>query len=188
MRSNTALKKAGLDVVVSGFNTDTIGFSESLLHFINKKNFKGMSITVIGAGGASRAVVSELSRLKAHVLILNRNPKRALELAKKYKFESGMIDTDGLKRVKKFSDIIINTTSVGMEKSGTENNDPISQFNFSGKEVVMDIIYKPSMTPLLKRASAKGCRVINGYDMLLRQAKCQYKFFFNEEYPEHEHA
>ncbi|GMO53567.1 MAG: type I 3-dehydroquinate dehydratase [Termitinemataceae bacterium] len=194
---NTIFNKEGKFL---GFNTDAIGFSDSLLNFINKKTLKGYRVTVIGAGGASRAVVSELARLNARVLIINRNIIKAAELAKKYNFKSAGIDIDGIKRIKKFSDIIINTTSVGMETFGTpanrsddknesnSKNDPINQYKFSGREIVMDIIYKPPMTPLLKRASFSGCRVLNGFDMLERQAMAQYKIFFGEEYPPPTHT
>ncbi|GMO46340.1 MAG: type I 3-dehydroquinate dehydratase [Termitinemataceae bacterium] len=168
----------------SGYNTDTDGFSQSLLNFIGRKDFKGMKVTVIGAGGAARAVAAELFRLKAKTLILNRDPLRAGELADKYNFEFDALDEEGIKRIKKFNNIIIQTTSVGMEPA--IEGDPILPYRFTGKEIVMDIIYKPAKTHLLNRASSAGCKILNGFDMLNRQAKCQYKLFFGEEYPEEE--
>ncbi|MDR1363596.1 MAG: type I 3-dehydroquinate dehydratase [Spirochaetaceae bacterium] len=166
----------------SGYNTDTEGFSGSLLDFIGRKDFKGKRATIIGAGGAARAVASELHRLKGKALILNRNKLRAQQLAGIYNFEYAGLDPDGLKLIKKFSDIIIQTTSVGMEPD--VNGDPLRNYQFTGKEVVMDIIYKPERTALLKRAAAANCRVLNGADMLLRQAKLQYQHFFGKKYPE----
>jgi 3-dehydroquinate dehydratase/shikimate dehydrogenase len=47
----------------------------------------------------------------------------------------------------------------------------------------MDIIYKPERTRLLRRAAEAGCRIRNGYDMLIRQAKYQYHFFLGKEFP-----
>ncbi|GMO36400.1 MAG: type I 3-dehydroquinate dehydratase [Termitinemataceae bacterium] len=166
----------------SGYNADTTGFSSSLLNFIGKNSFKGMRVTMIGAGGAARAVAAELFRLKAKVIILNRNINRAEELAQKYKFEFNTISDDGIKRMNKYSDIIIQTTSVGMEPN--IENDPLLQYRFTGKEIVMDIIYKPAKTHFLNRAAAAGCRIINGYDMFMRQAKMQYYYFTGENYPE----
>ncbi|MDR1637544.1 MAG: type I 3-dehydroquinate dehydratase, partial [Treponema sp.] len=61
----------------SGYNTDTLGFSDSLLEFIGKKNFKGKKITIIGAGGAARAVTAEVFRHGGKALVLNRTLARA---------------------------------------------------------------------------------------------------------------
>ncbi|GMO21422.1 MAG: type I 3-dehydroquinate dehydratase [Termitinemataceae bacterium] len=166
----------------NGCNTDTHGFSDSLLTFVRKKNLKGQRITVIGAGGAARAIIAELHRLKAKVLIVNRNFERAKTLAEKYNFEFTTLDDQAEKSIRKFSNIIIQTTSVGMEPE--IECDPLSFYQFSGKEIVMDIIYKPERTRFLNRAASAGCKVINGFDMLTRQAKYQYFHFFNEQYPE----
>jgi 3-dehydroquinate dehydratase/shikimate dehydrogenase len=165
-----------------GYNTDAEGFSGSLLDFTGRKDFRGKRVTVVGAGGAARAVASELHRLKAKTLILNRNKPRAQQLASIYDFDYAGLDADGLKLVKKFHDIIVQTTSSGMEPD--VDGDPLQDYQFTGKELVMDIIYKPERTALLKRAADAGCRVLNGADMLLRQAKLQYLYFFGKKYPE----
>jgi 3-dehydroquinate dehydratase/shikimate dehydrogenase len=166
----------------SGYNTDTEGFSGSLLDFIGRKDFKGKRITIVGAGGAARAVASEVHRLKGKALILNRNKLRAEQLAGIYKFEYGGLGAESLRRIRKFSDIIVQTTSVGMEPD--LSGDPLGGYEFTGKELVMDIIYKPERTAMLERAAAAGCPVLNGADMLLRQAKLQYGYFFGREYPD----
>jgi shikimate 5-dehydrogenase len=49
----------------------------------------------------------------------------------------------------------------------------------------MDLIYKPERTILLKRAAESGCRVLNGHDMLIRQAQLQYGHFLGVEFPLH---
>jgi 3-dehydroquinate dehydratase/shikimate dehydrogenase len=166
----------------SGYNTDTGGFSASLLDFIGKKELKGRRVTIVGAGGAARAVAFEIHRHRGKALILNRNEERAEKLAGLYRFEHGGLDSDGIRRMKKFSDIIVQTTSVGMEPDTT--GDPLCGYRFKGSEVVMDIIYKPERTTLLKRAAEAGCRVLNGADMLRRQAKLQYRLFFGRDYPD----
>ena len=48
----------------------------------------------------------------------------------------------------------------------------------------MDLVYKPEVTPFLKRAADAGCRYINGYDMLIRQARYQYARFMGKEFPQ----
>jgi 3-dehydroquinate dehydratase/shikimate dehydrogenase len=164
-----------------GTNTDTTGFSDSLLEFIGKKNLRGRKITIIGAGGAARAVASEIHRLGGKALILNRTIQRARDLALPYKFLWGGLDNHGVELMDKYSDIIVQTSSVGME--GKELGDPLEGYIFSGREAVMDLIYRPDVTPFLKRAAAAGCRIINGLDMLIRQARYQYAEFMGREFP-----
>jgi 3-dehydroquinate dehydratase/shikimate dehydrogenase len=164
-----------------GANTDAPGFSDSLLNFVGRKDLKRQKITVIGAGGAARAVVSELFRLGGKALILNRTSLRARDLASRYKFAWGGLDSRGLEMVDKYSDIIIQTSSAGME--GGEEQNPLDMYSFSGREAVMDLVYKPELTPFLRRAADSGCRILNGYDMLLRQARYQYVQFMGREFP-----
>ncbi|MDR3131421.1 MAG: type I 3-dehydroquinate dehydratase [Treponema sp.] len=165
----------------AGYNTDTRGFSDSLLNFIDRTSLRGLKITIIGAGGAARAVAAEVFRLKGKALILNRTQIRARRLALPYNFKWGAADSAGADMMEKFSDIIIQTTSVGMEPD--IDADPLEDYKFSGKETVMDIIYKPEMTRFLLRARQAGCRVLNGYDMLFRQAVYQYKIFTGKTFP-----
>jgi len=165
-----------------GENTDCKGFSDSLLQFINKKNLKRQKITIIGAGGVARAVAAEIFRLGGSALILNRTVLKAKDIASKYDFRWGGLDGHGIETMAKYSDIIIQTSSVGME--GYNEADPLELYSFTGKEAVMDLIYTPAETPFLKRAAAAGCRTINGYDMVIRQACLQYACFFGREIPQ----
>ncbi|MDR0640923.1 MAG: type I 3-dehydroquinate dehydratase [Treponema sp.] len=185
-----------------GTNTDMRGFSDSLLDFIGALstgaekfkvpkikrrkpkplvNLKGKRVTVIGAGGAARAVAAELYRLGAGVLILNRTVTKARNLAQPYKFHWGSLDGRGLEQMENFSDIIIQTTPAGME--GNPDRDPLELYSFTGREIVMDLIYEPERTPFLLRAAAAGCAVLNGYDMLIRQARYQYTQFLKRDFP-----
>jgi 3-dehydroquinate dehydratase/shikimate dehydrogenase len=165
----------------SGANTDARGFSDSLLEFIGKKDFKGKRITIIGAGGVAKAVAAEIFRLKGKALVLNRTQYRARELASPYRFASAALDDRGAELMRDYNDIIVQTTSVGMDPDF--QGDPLDLYSFKGTEVVMDLIYKPERTAFLTRAAAAGCRVLNGHDMLIRQAKYQYSCFFGREYP-----
>jgi 3-dehydroquinate dehydratase/shikimate dehydrogenase len=72
---------------------------------------------------------------------------------------------------------------MGME--GYTEADPLELYEFSGHEVVMDLIYKPEITLFLQRAAAAGCRILNGYDMLIKQAQLQYGHFLGHEFPAH---
>ncbi|MDR1908751.1 MAG: type I 3-dehydroquinate dehydratase [Spirochaetaceae bacterium] len=164
-----------------GYNTDCRGFSDSLLDFAGGKDLKGRKITILGAGGAARAVAFEVHRLRGKALILNRTASRAKRLAEPYRFAWAGIDSGGAELISRYRDIIVQTTSLGMEP-GTEG-DPLPDYHFSGRELVMDLIYKPERTRFLKRAADAGCAVRNGYDMLIRQAVYQYAFFMKTEFP-----
>jgi 3-dehydroquinate dehydratase/shikimate dehydrogenase len=157
------------------------GFSDSLLEFIGRTDLKRRRITIIGAGGVAKAVAAEVHRLDGKALILNRTAHKARSLAFLYKFAWGSLDDRGIEMMDKFQDIIIQTTSAGMEGSGA--GDPLEMYSFSGKEIVMDLVYKPAMTAFLKRAAGAGCRTLNGYDMLIRQARYQYALFMGKEIP-----
>ena len=91
---------------------------------------------------------------------------------------------DSLDNAKKYEnkmDLIVHTTSVGMYPD-TESN-PIEGFEFSGKEIVYDIIYKPMHTKLLREAEKKGCEVHFGREMLIEQGKLQFEAFTGYHYP-----
>ena len=165
----------------NGYNTDAMGFSDALLAFVGRKDLKGRKVTIVGAGGAAKAAASEVFRLRGKALILNRTTARARSLAEPYRFAWGGLDGRGAELMEKYSDIILQASSAGMEPN--IDVDPIEFHNFSGKEMVMDFVYKPEKTLCLRRAEAAGCRVQNGLDMLHRQARYQYVYFLNKEFP-----
>jgi 3-dehydroquinate dehydratase/shikimate dehydrogenase len=164
-----------------GYNTDAHGFSDALLEFSGLKNLRGRKISIIGAGGIARAVASVVSRLKGKALILNRTAARARDVAMPYRFAWGGLDRESLKMMEKYTDIIIQASSVGMEPD--INNDPLWFYQFKGKELVIDLIYKPTRTRCLIRAEEAGCKILNGYDILVRQARYQYEYFMGKEFP-----
>jgi 3-dehydroquinate dehydratase/shikimate dehydrogenase len=164
-----------------GENTDCNGFSDSLLVFLDRKNLKRQKITIIGAGGVARAVAAEVFRLGGKALILNRTIHKAKNIASKYNFRWGGLDSQGIETMAKYNEIIIQTSSAGME--GYEDTEPFEGYTFTGKETVMDLIYTPAETPFLKRAVVAGCKTINGYDMVIRQACLQYASYMGREIP-----
>ena len=166
----------------SGYNADAAGFSDSLLSFMGKRHLRGKRVGIIGAGGVARAVASEVRRLGGRACVLNRTPLRAKELAEPLGFAWGGLDERGSELLDRYSDIIVQTTSVGME--GDVAADPIGLYRFSGREVVMDLIYKPEKTRLLARAEAAGCAILNGRDMLDRQARIQFRLFTGMDFPD----
>lgn len=168
-----------------GTNTDAPGFLEPLLEALNRKDLKKTGATVIGAGGAARAVVHALTEAGARVLILNRTEERGRRLARDFGCEFEPLKPEALLKMENFRDILVQTTNAGMSGHGEEQeNDPLPFYLFKGTEILYDIIYTPPVTPLMERARQAGCTVLGGYPMLERQALRQFGLFTGEGMPQ----
>lgn len=167
-----------------GYNTDFSGFAKALLEFTGLKNLRRKKVAIIGAGGASRAIACAVKILGGKACVFNRTHYRAEQVADLFGFESASLTADSLDKLKKYSDLIIQTTSVGMNATEMSNvqNDPIYFYKFSGKEILFDIVYTPEVTPIMQRAMMAGCKVCNGSEMLKYQAYEQFKIFTGVEY------
>lgn len=184
--SNTIVR--GSDGAWKAYNTDASGFAKSLLEFTELKSLVGKKVAIIGAGGAARAVAYAVKKLHGKACIFNRTISKAKELAEQYGFEYSSLPSlqndESHKLAKKYSNIIIQTTSKGMgcRAPATADNDPWFYYKFTGKEIVFDIVYVPETTPIMSRALEAGCRVCNGYDMLRYQGYEQFELFTGEKY------
>lgn len=178
---NTVVKKNGKLI---GHNTDAYGFEKSLLDFLGVKNLARRKVAIIGAGGAAKAIAYSVKQLKGRACIFNRTESRAKELAEKYGFEYSILNETCLKKLKKYNDIIIQTTSKGMNSTELSNseNDPLYFYEFTGKEIIYDVVYVPEITPIMNRAQKKGCKVCNGYEMLKHQGYKQFELYTGESY------
>ena len=167
-----------------GYNTDASGFRRALEEFLGPVKIKHKKVAVIGAGGAAKAIVYVLKQMGARVCIFNRTVETAAQLAEKYGFNYCQLDAHCIAKLDEYSTLIVQTTSVGMNGEGPSNseNDPIYFYDFRGNELLFDIVYEPSITPVMKRASLAGCRVCNGFKMLEYQAYEQFKLFTGQNY------
>lgn len=175
---NTIFRKNGK---LYGTNTDADGFSKALLDFLGRKNLKGMKISIIGAGGAAKAVAYGVHALRGKACIFNRSLEKAKKLASAYGFKFASLDISSSNLLSKYSDLIIQTTPIGMLPE--PDKDPIPFYSFKGHEILYDIIYEPSETKVMKRARDAGCRVSNGFSMLVHQGALQFEFFTGMQYP-----
>lgn len=152
---------------LTGFNTDYIG---ALVALEKKINLKGKKVAVIGAGGAARAIVYGLTKKGAIVKIFNRSLDKAKSLGQEFGCEY-----EDLKNIGEISnmDIVINATSVGMN----EDKSPIDKKFLNKNQIVLDVVYTPKETRLIKEAREKGAKVILGYEMLLYQGVEQFKLY-----------
>lgn len=156
---NTIFNDGG---VLKGFNTDIPGFEQSLIHFIDGQ---AISALVLGDGGASKAVQYVLDKLHIDFKTVSR------------KFKPGMITYDDIdQRLLERTRLIINTTPLGMAPLQSEY--PLIDYNaLSDQHYLVDLIYNPSKTLFLLKGEAKGCKILNGLDMLYRQAEASWKIW-----------
>lgn len=166
----------------NGYNTDAPGFSRALLEFLGRRDLKRLRIAIIGAGGAAKAIAHAVKALGGKACIFNRTTDKARELAQLYNFKWATLDAGNRILLETYSDVIIQTTNVGM--SPDIEADPIEFYSFGGHEAVYDVIYHPERTKMLRRAQKAGCKVCNGYTMLQYQGYLQYKLFTGVDYAE----
>jgi shikimate dehydrogenase len=162
-------------VTVRGFNTDWLG---SNLALAEKIKLAGSRMLVIGAGGAAKGVCFGLVEAGVEVMVTNRTEAKGRLLADWLGCSFIPLDQIG----DLHADALINATSVGMEPDVDGIVlDPGLLGHFS---VVMDIVYAPLTTRLLREAEKAGCRTIDGLSMLLFQAAVQLKIWTGEKPPQ----
>lgn len=176
-----------------GYNTDAAGFGRALseLPGVDGADLAGMNCLVLGAGGAARAVVWQLVRAGATVRVLNRDPLRASALVRDLE-GAGMQSDVALAlpgRVASLArlSLLINTTTVGMD--GGPN--PIGIPLLSGADLarlprhaaVVDLVYRPALTPLLLATAARGHSVQNGLPMLVWQGALAFELWTGQPAP-----
>jgi shikimate dehydrogenase len=155
----------GADLV--GHNTDGWGLVRALA------TDQGLAVrdlrcTVFGAGGAARSVVRSLGEAgAAEVVVVNRTPERAEAAAAL----AGAVGRVGGAADVRDADLVINATSVGMgAPAGDRAATVVSGTLLRPGQTVVDLVYQPVETPLLRLASEAGARPVDGLGMLVHQA------------------
>ncbi|BCO10312.1 shikimate dehydrogenase (NADP(+)) [Desulfolithobacter dissulfuricans] len=156
------------EIIVRGFNTDWVGSNMALAE---KMRLAGSKVLVIGAGGAAKAVGFGLREAGAAVIITNRTEQRGRELASW--LDASFVPFAEVDAVR--ADALVNTTSVGMEPDVEAI--PLDPGLLGHFKVVMDIVYAPLQTRLLREAAAVGCQTIDGLAMLLYQGAAQFRIW-----------
>jgi shikimate dehydrogenase len=124
---------------------------------------------VLGAGGAARSIVDALGRVDVgEILIINRDPERAADAASlAARARIGTADDIAA------ADVLVNATSVGMGSDET----PIDVRLLHSSMTVVDIVYHPLDTALLRAARMAGAAAVGGVGMLVHQAVCQQELW-----------
>ncbi len=151
-----------------GYNTDWRGAIGALEEEIDLRNKK---VLLLGAGGAARAIAFGLKERGCRVFIHNRSLSRGKDLA-----EAMGCTCPPAGAIQNLDpQVIVNATSVGMAPRERETPWP-GEFLKKGT-VVMDIVYQPLRTQFLREAEERGCRTIDGLEMLARQGAAQVEIW-----------
>jgi shikimate dehydrogenase len=151
--------KSGL----KGYNTDVIGFRNSIKPFLENIHTRAL---ILGTGGASKAVAYVLENLGIKITYVSRNPKAENELS--------YADINSF--VMKHHLLIVNTTPIGTFPNITEAPELPYEY-LTEQHFLYDLIYNPSETQFLKHAKAAGAIAINGEQMLKIQAEEAWKIW-----------
>ena len=182
---HTAGKIGAINTIVNqngkliGYNTDcmaaVIGLECSLKETNETLNNK--TISIIGAGGAARAIAFGLKEKGCDITIFNRTIERAEKLSNEVKCEFRKLE-----EIHKLdSDILINTTSIGMFPDVEQT--PVPKNILKEGMIVFDAVYNPIETRLLRDAKERGCQTINGLSMFINQAAEQFRLWTNIDPP-----
>ncbi len=172
---NTVVNSAGKLV---GHNTDGIGAIAALRKVTQ---ISGKKVLLLGAGGAGRAIAHYLRKENADITISDRSFEKAQALS--YSAGTKLIVLEKIDSLDGF-DILINASPSGMKPN--INEIPLPPSLLKKGLVVFDIVYEPPETGLLREAKKRGCKTINGLEMLLEQGYAAFRLFTGKDAPKKE--
>jgi len=162
------------DGQLSGSTTDGIGVVASLKKHVD---LKGSRVAIVGAGGAARSAALALQRKGARVTLFARYGAKAAPAAEAVGCSSALISD----LASSSWDVLINATPVGSLAGADET--PVPAALHRPGSVVLDMVYDPLETRLLREAQAAGCKIVGGLEMLIAQAVAQFEAWTGLEAP-----
>lgn len=163
-----------------GHNTDVAGFLAPLAG----RDLTGLDATVLGAGGAARAVVYALLSAFApsRVTLASRRPEQAERLAA----DLAPHDPIGALSISPLSEapsarLVVNATPLGMY--GMEDQTPFPRADLGAGQIAYDLVYRPRETRFLREAATSGAETIGGLPMLIGQAGAAYRLWTGRDFP-----
>jgi shikimate dehydrogenase len=157
-----------------GENTDGVGFVDSLRSQL-QMDPDGLTIVIVGAGGAARSIALAMAEHGAQVGIFNRTARSAEEVVEIVGAASSVVQEEAIRD----ADVIVNATPLGM----SDDSLPFDPSLLSKGQSLIDLIYEPEKTALLVEAESLGVKTLNGVGMLLHQAGAQFQLWTGCEPP-----
>ncbi len=181
---NTIVAEGG---TLTGHNTDAIGALRALRE--GGVELKGRQVVMLGSGGAARAIAFALGTVTGieRLTLLGIDSQERTALARDLQSKTGMtvqeslLAEGALRKILPDSHVLIHCTPMGMSPKVNETAVPAALLHTG--LTVMDIVYNPRDTQLLKDAKARGCRTIPGLEMFLHQAAAQFELWTHHAAP-----
>jgi shikimate dehydrogenase len=157
-----------------GYNTDWLGAVQALEE---KTEIAGTRFLILGAGGAARAIVFAILEKGGQVGVSDLDMAKALALSREMEVE--VVSPGHLEEYR--AAVLINATPVGLEPEAEAI--PIEPRLLGRFQLVMDIVYRPLETRLLREAKRSGCAAIDGLQMLIHQGAAQFELWTGKKAP-----
>ncbi|HWR98970.1 MAG TPA: shikimate dehydrogenase [Prolixibacteraceae bacterium] len=150
-------------IELTGYNTDLIGFRDSLLPLLKPHHKKAL---VLGTGGASKAVIAVLKELSIQTQLVSREENSGTTIS------YAQLNSDIMEEYT----IIVNTTPLGTYPK--IDGFPEIPYNYlTNKHLLFDLVYNPAVTQFLQKGAEKGATIKNGLEMLELQAMAAWKIW-----------
>jgi shikimate dehydrogenase len=157
------IKRYEKKTVLKGYNTDIYGVESTLMHSLENFNVKAL---VLGTGGAAKAVKYSLKKLNIQFDLVSRTQQTSV----KYLYQ------DISKRIIEEHKVIINATPLGMYPN-VEAAPAIPYEYLTKNHILIDLIYNPPLTKFLQYGKKAGATIVNGQEMLIKQAEKSWELF-----------
>ena len=157
------LRSVDHQLLLKGYNTDVIGFRESLKPFLAKEHDRAL---ILGTGGSSKAVSYVLKQLQIPFYFVSRKPENEQSI------HYDELDETSIKGFR----LIVNCTPLGMHPS-IDTLPAIPLGGIGAQHLVYDLVYNPKETLLLKEAKSRGALTVNGLSMLQLQAEAAWRIW-----------
>jgi shikimate dehydrogenase len=168
---NTVVNREGQ---LTGYNTDWLGAVAALQA---KTGLRGEHVLILGAGGAARAIAFGVLAEGGRVTLTDVDEKKTAALARDLKVAA--IPVTALDRC--LATVLVNATPIGMAPHTDEI--PIAAELLGRFNLVMDIVYQPLETRLLREARARNCVTVDGLQMLIHQGAAQFELWTGRQAP-----
>ncbi|MDR0797275.1 MAG: shikimate dehydrogenase [Nitrososphaerota archaeon] len=168
-----------------GYSTDGIGALKALK--ANGADPHNKRVLMLGAGRTARAIAYSIIQEAEELVVLNRTVSEAKKLSEtlKHKFNKkinfGSLSPEVIREKIRDTDILLNTTPTGMEPN--INQSLVASNNLKSNLTVMDIVYSPYETQLIKDAKAAGSKVVSGVEMLIYQGAAAFEIWTDKQAP-----
>jgi shikimate dehydrogenase len=160
------IDRTGGKISLKGFNTDLIGFRNSILPLLKSHHKKAL---VLGTGGASKAIVATLNDLSISTQLVSREAKAGVSISYRQLTKAIMQECT----------VVVNTTPLGTYPK-TETFPEIPYEFLTGKHLLFDLVYNPAITQFLQKGADHGAATKNGSDMLELQALAAWRIWTEE--------